>query len=219
MEVERFEKALIGVDRVVAAELLGAAIEQAGLDQVITSLVVPALEHIGEEWVNGRASLSDVYMSSRIAEELIKASAPHASARREHQPKIAICALLDYHMLGKKLVQLVLKSAGYEVRDLGHGVSVEEAVERLKEANVDVLLISTLMLPSALKVKELREALRSAGLSPTIVVGGAPFRFDAALWKEVGADYMGTSASDALQILDAITEERTRGTQPHDDLV
>jgi hypothetical protein len=36
------------------------------------------------------------------------------------------------------------------------------------------------------------------------VVGGAPFRFDDQLWREVGADAMGLSASDALKILDAM---------------
>jgi methanogenic corrinoid protein MtbC1 len=41
------------------------------------------------------------------------------------------------------------------------------------------------------------------------VVGGAPFRFDEALWRKVGADAMGRNGTDALRILEAL-----EGRQP-----
>ena len=211
MHQARFVDALLGMNRVAAEEILTEALEQCSLDEVVTSVVVPALERIGDDWVRGELSLSDVYMSSRICEELISslASRTRSPRRRSRQPRIAIAALLDYHLLGKKMVQLVLRSSGYDVLDFGQGISVEDLVDRVRAEHVEVLLISTLMLPSALKVKDVRRKLEEAGLRPKIVVGGAPFRFDDSLWKEVGADVMGVSASDALKILDAIvTEER-----------
>lgn len=209
--VDPFIKALLGINRVGAEEMLTVAFRKSGLDDVITGLVVPALERIGDDWVRGGASLSDVYMSSRICEELMSRLASHSSAPKKEQPKLAIAALLDYHLLGKKLVELALRSSGYEVVDCGHGVTVDDLVRRVRDGRIEVLLVSTLMLPSALKVKDLRRSLDQAGLHPKIVVGGAPFRFDRQLWKEVGADVMGVSASDALRILDAIAEERTHG--------
>jgi methanogenic corrinoid protein MtbC1 len=39
------------------------------------------------------------------------------------------------------------------------------------------------------------------------VVGGAPFLLDDELWKEVGADAMGRSASEAIEIVEAMTNE------------
>jgi methanogenic corrinoid protein MtbC1 len=38
-----------------------------------------------------------------------------------------------------------------------------------------------------------------------VVVGGAPFLFDPLLWREVGADAMGRSASEAPGIIEKIT--------------
>ncbi|MDZ7777050.1 MAG: hypothetical protein U5L09_16260 [Bacteroidales bacterium] len=48
---------------------------------------------------------------------------------------------------------------------------------------IKILLLSVLMLPSALHVKDLKQKLNGTGVK--IVVGGAPFRFDENLWKEV----------------------------------
>lgn len=197
---------------------------ESSINEVITTLVVPALERIGDEWVAGKVSLASVYMSSRICEEIMTSLlASRSAGPSKPQPRIAIAALLDHHLLGKKLVQLVLRSSGYDVIDFGQGITVDELVRRVKEAQVEVLLISTLMLPSALKVKDLRRALDDAGLHPRIVVGGAPFRFDDQLWKEVRADAMGVSASDALKILDERRswmsgEERSRATRREHEL-
>ena len=42
----------------------------------------------------------------------------------------------------------------------------------------------------------------------TIVVGGAPFNFDDKLYKEVEADYVGKTVSDAINIIHAIETDR-----------
>lgn len=218
MSTEPLIRALLSIDRLAAEQILDAAVRESGLDDVIRALVVPALERIGDDWVGGRISLSDVYMSSRICEELMKTRIPKAMPLRPAQPRIAIAALQDYHLLGKKMVQLALASSGYAVMDFGQGITVDDLVRRVREANVEVLLVSTLMLPSALRVKDLRRELDRAGSKPKLVVGGAPFRFDPELWHEVGADAMGISASDALKILDAIMKERARETDRQDEL-
>jgi methanogenic corrinoid protein MtbC1 len=213
MQVDLFIEALLRLDRVAAERIVTLARIELSLDEVVATLVVPALERIGDAWVEEKVSLSEVYMSSRICEALMRASASARGSIRTSQPSIAVAALQDYHLLGKKMVELVLRSSGYEYLDWGQGIGVEELVGRVREARVDVLLISTLMLPSALKVRDVRERLDRAGLRTQIMVGGAPFRFDDRLWSEVGADAMGVSASDALKILEGSGKERACATR------
>lgn len=81
-----------------------------------------------------------------------------------------------------------------EVFDYGR-LDVVELVQRVRADDLRVLLISVLMLPSALKVRQVRDAL---GSEIRIAVGGAPFLFDAELWKEVGADATRRSAAVAI---------------------
>jgi len=61
------------------------------------------------------------------------------------------------------------------------------------------------MLPSALKVAQLVDALKDHDVK--IVVGGAPFRFDPELGKEIGAYAIGKDSGEALEIMHKIMEE------------
>jgi len=201
--VSRFERALLALDRLMARHVL---IERDGLEtplQRVEKLVVPALERIGQDWEQGTVALSQVYMSGRICEELVDALLLPGSADRKSQPQMAIAALQDYHLLGKRIVYSVLRASGFELLDYGR-IEAGDLVHRVMNDHVEIVLISTLMLPSALRVKDVRAMLKASGYDAKIVVGGAPFRFDDYLWQEVGADAVGRNASDAIDIVNQL---------------
>ena len=88
--------------------------------------------------------------AGRICEELMDSLLPPQEEARKTQPVMAIAVLQDRHLLGKRIVYSVLRSAGYALRDYGP-VSAEELVARVARDSVEVVLVSTLMLASALK--------------------------------------------------------------------
>jgi methanogenic corrinoid protein MtbC1 len=114
----------------------------------------------------------------------------------------------DYHALGKRIVLSVLRASGIPVRDYGCGLSAEELAERARADGIQVLLVSALMLRAALRIKDLVAAVRAAGLPLKVVAGGAPFTFDRRLAEEVGADAVGYSASDAVEIVRRLLGDR-----------
>jgi methanogenic corrinoid protein MtbC1 len=198
--VELFEQALLAVDPLEAERLLTAASHAVLPMQLIDEVIAPALERVGEKWERGVAALSQVYMSGRICERLVDKLLPPDSPARTLRPKLAIVVLEDFHFLGKNLVKSALRASGFDPLDWGHA-TLEELVNRVRAEAIEVLLISTLMLPSALKIKELRAKLDGEGLAVKLVVGGAPFRFDPQLWREVGADACGQNALEAIEIV------------------
>jgi methanogenic corrinoid protein MtbC1 len=143
-------------------------------------------------------------MSSVICENLIEQYLPKFDAIPKEVPKMAIAVLQDYHALGKRIVDAVLRAAGYKVLDFGQGLSVEKLVQETIANGIEILLISTLMLPSALKVKKVKEKLIAEGVSTKIIVGGAPFRLDSNLWKTVGADADGKTASNVVNTIEYV---------------
>jgi len=151
-------------------------------------------------WEAGNVALSQVYMSGRFCEELVERVLPPSDPDRKHQPRSAIVVLSDYHMLGKRIVYSVMRASGFELFDYGR-MDVDELVERALADKVRVLMISVLILPSALNVREVCARLKAADAGIKVIVGGAPFHFDAQLWQEVGADAMGHSAADAVSIV------------------
>lgn len=213
--IDRFEQNLLGIDRVGARRVATDLLKDLSPLRVVEQLIVPALERIGNSWEQGRVALSQVYMSGRICEELVDSLLPPEDPNRVHQPGIAIVVLEDYHLLGKRIVLSVLRSKGIHVKDYGT-LGVAESVSRVLEDNIEILLISTLMLPSALHVKEVIDRLKKnpRGAKIKVVVGGAPFRFDEELWKEVGADAMGKTAADALKIITALEGGHREGGLP-----
>ena len=204
--VEAFSAALQDLDRVRADTLFLGALAQGTPIQAVEQLVVPALQHIGQAWDDGSVALSQVYMAGRFCEELVERVLPPSDPDRKHQPRSAIVLLNDYHMLGKRIVYSVMRASGFELFDYGR-MEVNEVVERAITDRLRVLLISVLMLPSALKVREVCDQLKARGADIRVVVGGAPFLFDAELWREVGADAMGRSAADAVTIVERLMGE------------
>jgi methanogenic corrinoid protein MtbC1 len=203
----QFEKALFDMDRDQAFNVVHTILETHDLDYLIDHILVDVLKNIGEQWEKGSISLAQIYMSGKICEGIIDQITPTKSISKKYTAKIAITTLEDHHALGKRIVISMLKSSGFKLIDYGHGLDVASLVEKVKRDKVNILLISTLMYPSALKVKEVREAFEKMNYSLKILVGGAPFVLDKTLWKQVKADAMGESASDAIYFLEKWTKE------------
>jgi trimethylamine corrinoid protein len=196
-----FELALLSTDDVAARREFAAAAKREGTFTAMETLVVPALQRIGDAWEAGDLALAQLYLAGRIAEEVVTAALPAAGPSLEGMSPIAIAVLEDHHVLGKRLVLSALRAAGYAVTDYGRGIGVDELVARCAAERPRILLVSTLMLPSALRVRDLAAALDRLAERPTLIVGGAPFRLDPELWREVGADAGGRDSADAIALV------------------
>ncbi len=194
---KQFENALLAFDKFKAQEILMSL----GSVEERTSLIVKILKQMGDFWEKGDLALSQIYMSGRICEELIDSILPKTSQNDSKPSKIAIVTLSDYHVLGKRVIYSSLRAAGFDLIDYGHGVTPENLCDNAIRDSIEILLISTLMLPSALKVRDVRDLFDSRNYKIKILVGGAPYLFDHQLWQQVGADRMGSSPKEAIEIL------------------
>jgi 5-methyltetrahydrofolate--homocysteine methyltransferase len=105
----------------------------------------------------------------------------------------------DLHDIGKNLVGIMLKGAGFEVIDLGKDVPVEKFVETALSENADVVGMSALLtttMPTMQKVAALLKEKRPDG-AIKIIVGGAPLSEDIA--REFGADAYAYDAANAVE--------------------
>jgi methanogenic corrinoid protein MtbC1 len=199
--IRPFRAALESLDRVGAESVFKQALASLTPLAAVEQVVVPAMEQVGVAWEAGEVALSQVYMSGRFCEELVDRVLPPSDPDRKHQPRSAIVVLSDYHMLGKRIVYSVMRASGFELFDYGR-MDVDELVARAQADQIRVLLISVLILPSALKVREVCAQLKAAGSTIKVLVGGAPFLFDDRMWRDVGADAMGHSAADAISVVE-----------------
>ena len=203
-KINELERALLTLDKEQAEQIVSDAVSQGSPLEIASELVLQTLQRIGDAWENGKVALSQIYMSGIICEEIIDKILPASDPLRKDQPKMAIAVFEDYHLLGKRIIYSTLRASGYELIDLGGGLTADSLVDIIREQKIKVLLLSVLMLPSALRIKELREKLKDSDVK--IIVGGAPFRFDPLLWKEVGADGYGKDALEAIEVVTKLME-------------
>jgi len=207
LEINELERALLTMENDLAEDIIKNALLNVNPIRVASELVSLTLKRIGDSWEEGTLSLSQVYMSGAICEEIIDKILPPSDVHRKSQPKMAIGVFEDFHLLGKRIIYSTLRASGYELMDLGGGLHAETLVEIIHKENIKIMLLSVLMLPSALRIKDLKEQLADTDVK--IIVGGAPFRFDSNLWKEVGADAYGNDSVDAIKLINKLMEEKS----------
>ena len=202
--IDDFENALLSLDRVKVRDLLSDDSASGNFIDTLERIVVPTMERLGSKWESGEIALSQIYMGGRICEEIVDELLPKTASKRVDDPNLGLMVFSDYHTLGKRIVYTFLRASGYEVIDYGQQSNIETIIESLKKDNIEILLISVLMLNSALHVKDLIDSIKQNGLNIKVVVGGAPFRFDKDLSKEIGADAFATNASQVIDIIEQV---------------
>ncbi|TXT58744.1 MAG: 5-methyltetrahydrofolate--homocysteinemethyltrans ferase [Promethearchaeota archaeon] len=201
------KKLLLSINRVKLESFLSEFTEKFGIKCLINDLIFPSLQSIGKLWENGNLALSQVYMAGRLCEETV----PHLFKEKKEIsrdfPKIGIVNLEDHHPFGTQLLEIFLKTRNINPILYPEGITVEELYDKIIDDKIEILLISTLMLRSALKIKNLSQKLKKSNKHVKIIVGGAPFTFDPELWKKVDADAMGMNPFDILELITHQMEE------------
>jgi 5-methyltetrahydrofolate--homocysteine methyltransferase len=108
----------------------------------------------------------------------------------------------DLHDIGKNIVSILLKGAGYTVKDLGNNVEPEVIANAVKEEKPQFLGLSALLTSTMQSMREVIEALKESGLRDTVkvIVGGAPVSEDFA--NSIGADGYGADGFQAVSIVE-----------------
>ena len=113
----------------------------------------------------------------------------------------------DLHDIGKNLVAIMLKGAGFEVIDLGSDVAPERFLQTAKEQNASVIGMSALLTTTMPAMGDLIQMLKEQGLAGKIrtIVGGAPVSAEFA--RRIGADAHGFDAANAVDRVKKLISE------------
>lgn len=106
----------------------------------------------------------------------------------------------DLHDIGKNLVVMMMKGAGFEIVDLGTDVPAEAFVDKAEEIGADVIGMSALLTTTMPNMKDILDVLEERGLRDKYIVmaGGAPV--NQAFADQIGADYYTEDAASAAEV-------------------
>lgn len=112
----------------------------------------------------------------------------------------------DTHDIGKNLVKIMMETGGFDVCDLGRDVPLDKFVDYVKENDVDILCLSSLMTTTMPGMGIVIDKLKEAGLrrKVKIMVGGAPV--SPAFAEKIGADGYTGSAIEAVEYAKSLVD-------------
>ncbi len=104
----------------------------------------------------------------------------------------------DLHDIGKNLVGMMLKGGGFQVIDLGTDVPADKFVASVKENGKCVVAMSALLTTTMPQMRDVVKALKAAGLTAKVMIGGAPVTQNYA--DEIGAEGYAADAASAVDV-------------------
>ena len=144
---------------------------------IIEGPLMAGMQHVGKLFGEGRMFLPQVVKTARTMKQAVEILVTDNSEFRiqNAESKSVLLATVkgDVHDIGKNIVSVVMGCNGYHIIDLGVMVPAEEIVQKALECRPDIIGLSGLITPSLAEMVATAEALREAGISAPILIGGA----------------------------------------------
>lgn len=170
------------------------------VQEIIREGLGKGMQIVGERYERGEYFLSELIMAGVTMREGMVLIEPYFKGQTsETRGKILIGTVEgDLHDIGKNIVATMLRSAEFEVHDLGVDVPPETFVKKTEEIKPDIVALSALLSVTIGKVKETIKALSDTSLRKDlkIIIGGSCLNIKIA--KELGADAFGRDAWDGV---------------------
>jgi 5-methyltetrahydrofolate--homocysteine methyltransferase len=199
-EDDGFDEGYEGQPAVI--ELVEEAIEQ-GINprDILIEGLTASMEEVGKKFESGEYLIPDMLAAAEAVGAGMDLLTPHLlKAGVESKGKFVIATVAgDLHDIGKNIVAIMLKGAGYEVIDLGVDVSTDKIISTVKKTQAPYLGLSALLTTTMRNMEEVVEKLKEEGMrnQVKVCIGGAPTSQDFS--DKIGAD---THCVDAFAVLD-----------------
>ena len=178
----------------------GALDEGVGPKEILDEGLIAAMSVVGEKFKNNEIYVPEVLIAARAMNAGLKVLEPEL-IREGVEPvgKLVIGTVKgDLHDIGKNLVAMMFKGAGFEVVDLGIDVAPEKFLDAARESGARVVGLSALLTTTMPQMKGVVELFKLEGLDAKVIIGGAPVTQSYA--DEIGADGYAPDAASAVDV-------------------
>ena len=189
-------------------ELVEEALEQ-GMDveKILAEGLSRGMDLVGEKYETGEYFIPDMLSSAEAVGAAMEIMEPHLVKKgsKEGKGKVIMATVeKDIHDIGKNLVSIMLKGAGFAVVDLGINVPASRIADEVEKEEAGLIglsaLLDTTMPLMAKTIKELES--RNLRDKVKVIIGGAPTSDQFA--QEIGADAYGADAFAAVTLAEKL---------------
>ncbi|OGN90452.1 MAG: hypothetical protein A2158_06390 [Chloroflexi bacterium RBG_13_46_14] len=175
--------------------------------EIINEGLTKGMSLVGEKFEAGEYFIPDMLASAEAVGAAMEMLEPYLEGSGvKSKGKILIATVKgDLHDIGKNIVTILLRGAGFTVKDLGNDIEPEAIVAAVKEEKPEILGLSALLTSTMAHMEDTINALKDAGIrdSVKVVIGGAPVSEEYA--QKIGADGYGADGFHAVLIIESLT--------------
>jgi 5-methyltetrahydrofolate--homocysteine methyltransferase len=205
---ERVYAAVINGNRYGIGDELALLLEQMPALEIVNSCLLKAMAEVGVFFESGRMQLPFVLKSAEVVKTALDILSSHLLGKeKKYRGRMVLATVKgDIHDIGKNLVDIILRSNGYQIFNQGtnqDGATIAAAVE---EHHPDYIGLSALLVKSTLEIREVLHTFSDLGINIPVICGGAALTpaFVESVLQPVyqGKVHYGTDAFAALKIMD-----------------
>lgn len=171
---------------------------------IITNALTPGMEVVGEKFSTKEYFIPDMLASADAVGAAMDILKPYLEESKvETKGKFVIATVKgDIHDIGKNIVAILLKGAGYQVNDIGIDVPEDKIINVVREEQPDYLGLSALLTTTMTEMDVVIKALKENNLRDKVkvLIGGAAVSDEYA--REIGADAFCADGFQAIKVLE-----------------
>jgi len=173
--------------------------------QILNEGLIAGMQRLGVMFKNNEVFIPEVLVAARAMNAGLTKLEPYLIKDKVEPKGLVVIGTVkgDLHDIGKNLVAMMLKGAGYKIVDLGADVAPDKFVDAAKQNKADVVALSALLTTTMIQMKAVVQAVQGSGLGVPVIVGGAPLTQDYA--DQIGAKGYAPDAASAVDIVHRLT--------------
>lgn len=196
-------------DCVEVASLTREALDKVPPNEILDNGLIAGMNVIGAKYKAHEIFLPDVLLAAKAMYAGMDVLRP--LFLKDEMPTLGRVVIGtvqgDIHDIGKNLVGIMLRGAGFSVVDLGKDVRPERFVAAAKKENAEVIGMSALLTTTMPVMKKVIELLKNEGLNGRVktIIGGAPVTAEYA--RHIGADAYGYDSINAVECVRKLVQK------------
>ena len=209
-DMQAIRNALINGQREELVELVKKALDEGVTGkQILDEGLITGMQEVGRRFKNNEFYVPEVLIAARAMSNVrerdtrpgameVLESALVAEGVEPLARAVIGTVKGDLHDIGKNLVAMMLRGAGFDVVDLKIDVPPEKYVEAARETGAKLICLSALLTTTMPQMKNVIDAVNEAGLDGVnVMIGGAPVTQNYA--DEIGAQGYAPDAASAVE--------------------
>lgn len=199
-DLAQLQQAVEEGDRATAVEITQAAVDEGMNPKALLDAMTAAMDVVGSKFQDGELFVPEMLIAARAMKEALAILEPELVAAGVQPEFTAVIGTVegDLHDIGKNLVGMMWKGAGFDVVDLGVNVSAGAFLAAAEEHDADIIGLSALLTTTMPNMRGVVEAVRASGRDTRVVIGGAPTTPEYA--EQIGADGYAPDAGAAVDL-------------------